>query len=478
MYGHSLLRVDAQDQDERTRLLAYTINFAAISNETNGLAFALNGLFGGYPGTFSILPYYIKVREYSDLENRDIWEYELNFTPREIERVLMHAWELGPTWFQYFFFDENCSYQLLALLQVARPELDLVSPFRWWALPSDTVRAVTMQPGLLKKAVYRPAIATIVVHRLENLSGDERKLASELSVGHFAASDPRIQALPAARAAAVLEAAYDVVGYRRAIGKPGVSDSATLSRELLLARGNLDVPSQTPIIEPPAARPDEGHGTARFALTAGQRAGREFEEIRARASYHDLMDPEAGYINGAQVEFFSIALRHLEQPGTTRLEEFTPFQILSLAPRNDFFKPWSWHAAAGWRREFISGGAEPLVASVDGGTGGAWSAASGKLLAYAMVDGAAKQNHRLEDGYSVGAGGRLGAYFDATPRWRVHAYARAMGTIAGDQDTPRAYGLENRLTLGRDLALRLDLSRNREHGRLFSTAGLSLLWYL
>ncbi|MEX0698773.1 MAG: heavy metal translocating P-type ATPase, partial [Acidimicrobiia bacterium] len=29
MYGHTLLRVDARDQDERTRLLAYTINFAA-----------------------------------------------------------------------------------------------------------------------------------------------------------------------------------------------------------------------------------------------------------------------------------------------------------------------------------------------------------------------------------------------------------------------------------------------------------------
>jgi hypothetical protein len=39
-------------------------------------------------------------------------------------------------------------------------------------------------------------------------------------------------------------------------------------------------------------------------------------------------------------------------------------------------------------------------------------------------------------------------------------------------------GLENRLTLARDLALRLDFSRNREHGRLYNAAGLSLLWYL
>ena len=75
MYGHTLLRMDAADQDERTRLLAYTINFAAGTEETSGFMYVLKGLFGGYPGVFSMLPYYLKVREYSDLEHRDLWEY-------------------------------------------------------------------------------------------------------------------------------------------------------------------------------------------------------------------------------------------------------------------------------------------------------------------------------------------------------------------------------------------------------------------
>ena len=96
MYGHTLLRIDAKDQDEKTRLLAYAINYAANTAETNGIAFAINGLLGGYPETFSIMPYYLKVREYNDMENRDVWEYELNLTPGEIDLVLMHVWELGP----------------------------------------------------------------------------------------------------------------------------------------------------------------------------------------------------------------------------------------------------------------------------------------------------------------------------------------------------------------------------------------------
>jgi len=50
MYGHTLLRIDARDQDEKTRLLAYAINYAANTDETNGILFALNGLIGGYTG--------------------------------------------------------------------------------------------------------------------------------------------------------------------------------------------------------------------------------------------------------------------------------------------------------------------------------------------------------------------------------------------------------------------------------------------
>ena len=476
MYGHTLLRIDAKDQDERTRLLAYTINFAAVTDDTNGLVFAVKGLFGGYPGAFSMLPYYVKVREYTDLENRDIWEYELGFTPQEVERVLMHTWELGPTWFQYFFFDENCSYHLNALLQVARPDLDLVQAFRWWALPIDTVREV-VAAGLVTRAVYRPANATIVGRRLAALTGAERDLARQLSQGALGPGGPRLRALPAERAAATLEASYDYVNYRRAIGKQDVPDSASLTRDLLVARSALDVPSQAPAIAPPATRPDEGHGTARVLGGAGRRAGRDFMEVRVRASYHDLMDPDDGYTRGAQMEFFSLGARHLDS-GTTRIEEFTPIQILSLAPRDDFFQPWSWRISAGWRREFLADGTEPLVGALDFGGGGAWLAAGGRALVYTMAEGGARQHHRLEEGYSLGAGARLGALLNVGSRWRVHGYARAAGTLLGDHDTPRSFGLESRLTLKRDLALRLDLTRNREHGRLFNAAALSLLIYL
>jgi len=472
MYGHTLLRIDARDQDERTRLLAYAVNSAATTDETNGLTFAIQGLIGGYPGTFSILPYYLKVREYSDMENRDLWEYELALAPHELERVVLHLWELLPAYYQYYFFDENCSYHLLGLLQVARPELELTAPFRWWALPVDTVRVVAAQPGLVARTVYRPANATIIAARLKNLSQEERSIAKNVSLGREPSSEALRGRAPE-RAAAVLETSYDYLNYRRAGGKRDVADPANLARELLFARSRVAVPSQSPALDP-GTPPEQGHRTSRASLGTGSRDGQAFQELTLRPTYHDVIDADAGYVRGAQIEFFDSAFRHYNN-GATRVERFVPVDILSIAPRDEFFQPRSWRVAGGWRRSFIGDGAEPLVGFLDGGIGAAWGGA--RSLYYAMGEAALRQHHNLEHGYGIGAGARAGALVDPAPRWRMHAYASGLNYFLGEADQPRALGLQTRFAVGRNSALRLDLERRREAGRQFNSASLSLQLY-
>ena len=474
MYGHTLMRVDAKDQDEHTRLLAYAINFAANTNETNGLSFAVNGLFGGYPGEFSILPYYVKVREYSDLENRDLWEYQLDLTADEVDRVLMHAWELGSAYFQYFFFDENCSYHLLGLLQVARPELDFTSQFRWAAIPADTVRAITRHPELVRKVVYRPSNATQLRHSLSLLNRHERNLVKDLSVRRIPANDPELNALPGNRAAAVLETGQDYVSYRRAIGKNDVADPAVLERELLTARSHLDTAAQTLAVPVPKVRPDQGHGSSRVTAGVGRKDGSNFQELQARATYHDIMDNDGGYARGAEIEFFSLALRHYDF-GATRVERFTPVNILSLTPRDDFFQSLSWKITAGWQRVRAATGAEPLAFALDGGAGGAWSNESNTALWYAMFDGSSRFNDNLENGYALGAGASAGVLFDFSPTWRMHGYARSVRYFLGQRDTPVTLGLEQRFTLGSNSALRVDVARSRELQKTYNSGSLSII---
>jgi len=474
MYGHTLLRMDAADQDERTRLLAYTINFAAGTEETSGFMYVLKGLFGGYPGVFSMLPYYLKVREYSDLENRDLWEYQLDLGGEEIERVLAHAWELLPIQFDYFFFDENCAYHLLGLLQVARADLELTAQFPLWALPVDTVRVLTDQPGLVRQVVYRPSSATIIAGRLALLRPGERSMARDLGLGTLAPADSSLRSLPAERAAAVAEAGYDYLNYRRRTGESKVPDGGALAHELLVARSAIDAPSQEPRVQP-GPRPDQGHRTSRFTAGAGQRDGEGFVELGLRPAYHDLLDDDAGYVGSAQIEFFHLRARRYEGRDV-RIESFIPVGVSSLAPRDDFFQPRSWRVVAGWQRTFAKSGAEPLAPGADGGIGGAWAVTRGTRL-YASLEGAVRVHSAFEDGYTAGGGARFGALVDPVPSWRIHVYARQLASLLGERTDPGALVLEQRVTLRRDVALRLDLRREREAEKSLSSAALFVQVY-
>src|SRR5690554_373867 len=188
MFGHSLLRIDSQDRSSRPDLVTWAINYAAQANpDDGGLVYAVKGMSGLYPGYFNLLPYYEKVKEYSHLENRDIWEYPLDIDQPGMQRVLWHLWELDKIRFDYWFFDENCSYQLLALLSVAGDELDLTRGFDLKALPVDTIRALDQAQLLQQEASFRPAFAT----RLHNMS--QQVNAAELAAVQqlvFAQTDP------------------------------------------------------------------------------------------------------------------------------------------------------------------------------------------------------------------------------------------------------------------------------------------------
>jgi Domain of unknown function (DUF4105) len=466
MYGHTFLRIDSRGH--RSPLLAHAINYAAGTDETNGLVFALRGLFGGYPGHFSLAPYYAKVAEYNDVENRDMWEYELDLSAAEIDMLLMHAWELGPTRFDYYFLDENCSYHLLSLLDVARPGLRLVDAFPLWAIPGDTVRAVVDRAGLVRRVTYRPARSTVLRHRQALLAADRIELAQRLATGEVAPDDASVEALPDAQRAQVTELAFEVLEYRRLRGEVNVGDSAPRLRALLAARSRIDAPDVADV-PAPAVRPEHGHRSGRVGLGAGTRAHRPFQELRVRAAYHDLLDPEPGYIRGAQIEFANIVVRR--SAASVRLEALNLVDVVSLAPRDDLLKPTSWRVNIGASRIDRPDGTRPLVAAIDGGAGMTAEVGRG-MLGYVLAEGALLASGSLQRQHAAGAGASAGLIADPASRWRLHAQARALRFLSGERHGVLEGRLDQRVTLARDLALRLETSWRRADAAVRRSAAL------
>ena len=194
MFGHTLLRVDNSYQSE---LLAYAVNYSAVAdNETNGFAYAFKGIFGLYPGYYSVSPYYEKVKEYNDIEHRDIWEYHLTLTEDETRRLVLHVWELQGIYSDYYFFDENCSYNVLYLLESARPTLNLTDRLPLWVIPSDTIRVVR-DSGLVSSVRYRPSQGTRIRHLASFLAPDDQLAALAIANGRTTPESVRETSRPA-----------------------------------------------------------------------------------------------------------------------------------------------------------------------------------------------------------------------------------------------------------------------------------------
>src|SRR5262249_23045455 len=130
---------------------------------------------------FSSQPYYTKVQEYNNLESRDLWEYGLTLTPEELDRMVRHLWEMGQGSMAYFFLNRNCSYQMLPILEVARPSLHLSDPFWFKAIPVDTLRAVIDSPGILSTVKRRPSHVSRMLAGRKALTPPEIEAAERLA---------------------------------------------------------------------------------------------------------------------------------------------------------------------------------------------------------------------------------------------------------------------------------------------------------
>ena len=476
MFGHTLFRVDPRGQGKHLRLLGYAINYAAVTAQERGMPYAFKGLFGGYPGRFSVAPYYVSVKQYSDIENRDIWEYTLHLERPEIDRLLAHLWEMQSAYFDYYFLDENCSYHLLSLLEVARPGLTLTDAFEWWAIPADTIRAVTETAGLLAEVHFRPARSTVLRQRERALSAQSVRLAKQLAVDEMDLDAAPLRRLPPAQHARVLELALEHLAYRQSGDDAEAKAMEPRYLKLLKARSQIAVPDQGPMTPVPAVRPDEGHRSARAGVGFGFDDGDGFTELMVRPGYHDLLDPEGGYTRGAQINVLSTALRYYLDDSELHLQSLQFVDLVSLVPRSRLLKPYSWKAAAELTRRHFGDGDRSLVPQLSGGIGLTYEL-FGNTLGYVFAETAVPISSRFDSGITLGIGPRLGLVGDLSARWRVALSGYSHGYVTADRRLSYEVAVSQRVKLHAQSALRFTVARKREFGSDFTHGSLTLHVY-
>ena len=398
MFGHTLLRLDPGVDKGNSEWLSVAVNFGANPPEgENSLLYAYKGLAGGYPGTFVTDYYYKKIKEYNRIEHRDIWEYRLNLTPEETELIVTHLWELQDINFDYYFFDENCSYRLLELLEVARPGTELTDEFVITAIPIDTVKAI-QKIGMIESLEYRPARATTLSYMLEQVPEQHHEIAIQLSENIEASKSPAFTSLSTDQQREIIEIAYKYLRYQQA--EEGRDQAiAKQSFQLLTLRNKY--PVSKPAEVPAPVSPDKGHGSKRTSFGLGKRLDNFYGEFGFKMSFHDLEDNEKGFLQGASINIGSLQIR-AEENEMIRLYRLDIIDIFSLAPRTQFFKPIAWRIYTGFERQYTKG-IDQLGYHVTGGGGGNWNFLDDQQF-YLLATGRLEINKQLDHTIEPGLG--------------------------------------------------------------------------
>lgn len=398
MFGHTFLRINSSYD---SRLLSHAINYAADANpdDTNAVVFAVKGLFGGYFGNYSLLPYYEKLKEYRDTEQRDIWEYDLNLNEEEVLKMVRHIWELNGTHSYYYFFTENCSYNMLWLIELARPSIHLREYFNYEVIPLETVHAAK-EEGIISKTNYRPSKRSTLLKYEELLSSKNLHLPKAIVNSEIKSDDILNDVnITLEQKQYILEASIEFLEYSFSKNSMTKPEYLALFHKLSKQRAALGFGKALDIKTP--QDPAQSHRAIRVSAGVGVREEEAIGFLGIRPAYHDIEDSNYGFLRGTQIEFLNFEFSYTEDD--FEVEDATILSIVSLAQRSEFFDSLSWRTKFAWDKNSLDGETN-FIGTV--GAGYSWGNKYAYL--YAMLD----PLFYVEDKFVAALGGSLGLVFD------------------------------------------------------------------
>lgn len=343
LFGHTLIRIDTARKG--TQMLAHGSNFGANSGTEYGVMFALKGLFGGYQGVYSVSPYWEIINTYNNIENRDIWEYNLNLTDEEKLKFVNHLYEMRQAKIRYYFLSKNCSYMILELLEAVRPTLNLTTQYPVWVIPLDTLKTIQNEPDLVKSENYRPARYTQIQAMIEAMTDEQYAAFLQMIKQHnFEAAE-----LSDAEKAVVYEAAYQYFQYEYTVGNMPLAEYRQSSFGVLRRRSALPA-GKNP--KSKGENPALSHDSMQISVSGGEYRQESFEELEIRPAYTALTDSSLGLVKGAEISVMSSRWRYYNQSRKLVLHSFTPIKIKSLVPAGRVFDPVSYTVGVEVKRDF------------------------------------------------------------------------------------------------------------------------------
>ena len=478
-FGHLLLKFNSKNRYFGHSLLRPTLNFGATINPgDNPLIYAFRGLFGGYDGRFSDERFYNFNHVYGENELRDMWEYPINFSTEQHNRVIYHAWEmLQNVNFTYYFFLDNCAYRMAELLEMAWTDSTrLNTSGALWAIPVDVVfklkkiKRVTGELSLLGKPKLIPSRQRKLQNHATQLSEiEQNQLAKSLETLNHLDSE-EFRNFPERSQARILDVMLDYRQYAK-IDKLSLNKQKERTK-LLRARSELPILENNVFSEKIDA-PTDGTPPMRFRFGSVYNAllGPALE-IGTWANYHDLLGDESGHLQNAEVITLDLHLQFRKKSFEVTQFQLFNIQKLALNPTGivgDY--EWSWRVRGGWERaSFECFSCRKFI--IAGGLGRSISIGRNDLEFF-FLDLFGETEHNSWSATTFGYSPHLGMLWPVLDFWKTRFEGGWFKSIYGPKKEYNYIRFDQRLTIAQDWDIRAEIEYLRS---LEGTLAIHYFW--
>ncbi|MCO4785739.1 MAG: DUF4105 domain-containing protein [Marinomonas atlantica] len=410
MFGHLLLRLNL---GQSSQLLDNTFNFGAIvPSKDNKFVYIFKGITGGYVSRFSDEPFYHHSNIYNEDELRNMWEYELDLDETQISLLLAHRFELRNVTFDYYFFTENCAYQLAFLLGLVNDEPVLQRKYPW-VLPIDVITALAdFEPSIITSFKRRPSRQQLFYDRYQQLTAITQNLIENYLSENRSLSQILDSVSQKSEKKQLIEVLLDYFSYLEIRQDSLTKIQLKQRQELLVARFSMGIGAAewtTREVLPP-------HKTQRPMLIqlshVWQQNGSE-TQLKVRGSYYDALSINEPENNFSALETMNFVLSDSESKGLKRIDLINVRNIKPDNTQLDGDQSHAWTAKFGFQPA-TTACSNCSVGYVEGGFGKAFGGFNRTVYGL-LTTRLQTHHHNIDTGY---LGAEIGAVIKPVNWWR------------------------------------------------------------
>ncbi len=426
-FGHPLMKLNFEDGIDTNPLLDHAINYGAFSPASeNPVSYALKGLFGGYLAGFTSAKFFFHNHNYSEIELRDLWQYELQLSDDQISQLTNHLWELMHVKFPYYFTHDNCAYRMSELLELVIP-VSLTQKYVPFAIPS-TLFYKLVDNDLVKSYSLLESRQSRMTRKYHQLRPSEKRHTQLITQNAGHVETEEFSALNRKEQSRILEVAFDHYEYRRALD---LQNESLKGSKIKLLSYRTDLPPgenawEKNETQPPhrAQRPVLTQIKALDSKTHGSTMG-----LRVRPAYYDLVSPDDGRLPYSSLSIMDTELQFTSQRLWLQNLNFISVETLNVSQT---YLPGdgglAWRFKLGLEQLSLAC-TDCLVARLEGGVGKAWEI-SKKITFFTMIE---PRLHTVRNNLGPLSGTvSVATLLTPSRNWRLHAsagkryYANAM----------------------------------------------------